>query len=91
MSEFEFHISPACKFVSTPDRERRRRHKIEQSLRHDEWVVGHVARASDSLVNIEDDAVPPASDLVAKDPETPRRDCRPGLPRRPHVRGLAHP
>jgi hypothetical protein len=41
--------------------------QVEQALRR-ERVVGYAAGAFDGLVEVRDDAVLPASDLVAEDP-----------------------
>ena len=65
------HLTGA-EFVASPDGRRHLRHELEDpagAIR----VVAQAERTRDRLGDIGDDAVAPAADLVAKEPEAPRR------------------
>ena len=66
MIEFEFHISPECNSITTPDRCRSFWKEVKQSL-GDCRIVGQTTRALNGFVEVGDDAVAPAAVLVAKD------------------------
>jgi hypothetical protein len=57
--------------VATPNRSRHGRHQGKKSMRL-KWIFAQSPRAFDRLGDVWDDAVTPATDLVAKNPKAPR-------------------
>ena len=75
--EFEFHL-PCTQLVPSPDGRRRQWHQLEESP-GGLGVLGDAARACDRFGEVGDDAVAPASHLVAEETEPPGGAC-PGGP-----------
>jgi hypothetical protein len=64
------HLASA-EFVAAPHRRRHERHQVEQSSRHTR-IVRQPAWTLDRLAYVRNDAIAPASQLVAEEPEAPR-------------------